>query len=293
MAQTTPTIDADLVRRLLRRQFPEWADLPIRPVRAQGWDNRTFRLGDALLVRLPSAEAYASQVEKEQTWLPRLAPFLPVRIPEPRGFGRPGEGYPWSWSIYRWIGGSAAAAIGLPELLAKDLAEFLLALHRADTSGGPAPAAHNFFRGGSLSVYSAQNHEAVSRLTDESWAKRASEIWRQATTSSSDGKPVWIHGDFAAGNLLLRRGRLAAVIDFGCMAIGDPACDLVIAWTLLPTAARKVFKAALKFDEQTWARAKGWALWKALILATGLVVGPTEGVETSQKVLTDLLSDER
>jgi aminoglycoside phosphotransferase (APT) family kinase protein len=161
-----PTIDAELVKRLVRAQFPKWADLPVRPVKNGGRDNRTFHLGPGLLARLPSAERYAAQVEKEQVWLPRLAPHLPVKIPEPLAMGRPGEGYPWRWSIYRWIEGDTAAALhlGADSDFARALAGFLTSLHAADAENGPAPGSHNFFRGGPLSVYGAETREGIDRV---------------------------------------------------------------------------------------------------------------------------------
>ena len=260
-------VDAPLVARLIAAQFPRWAGLPVRPVEPGGWDNRTFRLGDDLSVRLPSAEPYAGQVAKEHRWLPRLAPLLPLPIPVPLALGRPDEGYPWPWSVYRWLDGEPAAPerIADPRRFATELARFLAALQRIDPAGGPPPGPHNFFRGGPLTVYDAETRRAIAALRDGIDAEAATATWEAALRAPWPGPPVWVHGDVAAGNLLLRHGRLSAVIDFGCTGVGDPACDTTIAWTLLSGESRAAFRAALPLDRATWARGRGWALWKALI----------------------------
>jgi aminoglycoside phosphotransferase (APT) family kinase protein len=262
-----PDITLQLVAALLEQQFPQWARLPIVPVEPGGWDNRTFRLGYAMAVRLPSAESYAEQVQKEQRWLPWLAPQLSLAVPVPLALGKPGAGYPWHWSIYRWIEGQtidSARAVDLGALAA-DLAAFLSTLQTLHATGGPAPGAYNFHRGGSLAIYDEQTRRAIDALTGEIDASRAMEIWDEALASSWERAPVWIHGDVAAGNLLLNNGRLHAVIDFGCCAVGDPACDLVPAWTVFDAASASRFKERLLLDTATWQRARGWALWKALI----------------------------
>ena len=235
-----------------------------------GWDNRTFRLGDALKVRLPSARRYVAQVEKEHRWLPRLAPHLPVAVPAPLAVGAPGEGYPWPWSVQCWLAGDTAAHGRIPDAtgFAIDVARFLLALQRAPADG-PAAGEHSFHRGGSLAVYDAETRRCIAALADEIDAAAATAGWEAALAAEFRGPPVWVHGDIAVGNLLLRDGRLAAVIDWGSSAVGDPACDLVIAWTFFAGASRAAFRAAVQADEMTWARARGWALWKALLVAAG------------------------
>lgn len=267
--QQPPAIDAELVAGLIADQFPRWAALPVRPVEPQGVDNRTFRLGDELSVRLPSAEHYREQVAKEQHWLPRLAPQLPVPIPAPVAAGRPGRGYPWTWSVNRWLPGETAlaAAAGGGVAFAHDAAGFLLALWAAGADGGPAPGTHNFRRGASVAVYAAETEAALAGLAGRIDDAAAREVWDAALAATWTGAPVWFHGDFAPGNLLVRDGRLAAVIDFGTCGVGDPACDLVLAWTFLDGAAREAFRAAMRpaADDAMWARARGWALWKALI----------------------------
>lgn len=259
-ADITPAVAAELVRE----QFPQWAELPVVPVDADGWDNTTFRLGDELSVRLPSADGYIAQVAKEHRWLPVLAPHLPLRSPEPVAKGRPGCGYPRPWSIYRWIDGEPARPDRIADLsaLAARLAGFLVALYSIDAGDGPAAGAHNFFRGGPVSTYDEETREAIDALAVD--AAAATRAWEAALAADWSGPAVWVHGDLAASNLLVVGGELAAVIDFGCSAVGDPACDLVIAWTLFSGASRDAFVATLDVDDAMWARARGWALWKAL-----------------------------
>lgn len=236
-------VSAGTVRRLIRAQFPQWAALPVEPVARSGWDNHTFRLGDQLLIRLPSAEAYALAVEKETRWLPALAPLLSHPIPVPVDRGRPGEGYPYSWSVYEWIEGERAAR---PSII--DQAAFA--------------------------------------------ADLAAEAWQAALAARWDGVDTWFHGDLAEGNLLLRDGRLSAVIDFGTCGVGDPACDLAIAWTLLSEVGREVFRTRLAVDEQSWARGAGWALWKCLSGYACAVEDEDEEATAEQRgVLDQILAD--
>jgi|SRR5579884_2246034 len=288
-------ISVALVRRLVATQFPRWAELPIRPVAAGGWDNRTFHLGDQLTVRLPSAANYALQVEKEQRWLPRLAPVLPLPIPAPVAMGVPAEGYPWPWSVYRWLAGEPATTAPIADMpqFATALAEFLVALQRADASTGPLPGVHNFYRGGPLNVYDAETRRAIAALAGEIDATAATAVWDAALATRWRGAPVWFHGDVAVGNLLLERGRLCAVIDFGTSGVGDPACDLAIAWTLFAGASREAFRAALPLDEATWARGRGWALWKALIVAARLAGTDRREAAASRRVIAEVLADHR
>lgn len=264
-------IDVSLVRRLVAGQFPQWADLPVQPVEFGGWDNRTFHLGDNMSVRLPSAAVYASQVEKEHHWLPKLAPFLPLPIPVPLAMGKAAEGYPWSWSIYQWLDGKSASRGHIADLnqFAAALAEFLVGIHHCDTSGGPEPGRHSFFRGGPLATYDADTKRAIATLKDRINTKAANKLWEDALATSWSGRPVWVHGDISAGNLLVKEGRLSAVIDFGQLTTGDPACDLAIAWTLFEGESREVFRAMLPLDGDTWTRGRAWTLWKALIIAAG------------------------
>jgi aminoglycoside phosphotransferase (APT) family kinase protein len=273
-------IDVPLVRTLIAAQFPQWAGLPVRPVELSGWDNRTFRLGDELSVRLPSAAGYVPAVQKEQRWLPYLAPRLPLPIPVPVGQGVPDAGYPFPWSVYRWIEGTPVSSgrIADPVRFATDLAGFLVALRGVDPTGGPVAGPHSFWRGGPLQVYDAETRQAIETLGA---GPAATAIWADALAATWTGPPVWFHGDVAEGNLLLWDGRLAAVIDFGTCGVGDPSSDLRIAWTLFSGPSRDAFRAAVGQDDATWTRARGWTLWKALITADD---------PGSARVLTELLS---
>jgi len=267
-----PAIDDALVRRLVMDQFPQWTGLPVRPVETAGWDNRIFHLGEHMIVRLPREGPYAAQVEKEHRWLPRLAPLLPLQIPTPLAIGEPADGYPWQWSIYRWIDGETAAPERIDDLndFATGVAEFLIALQRIDPADGPRPGPHNFYRGGSLTTYDAETRQAIALLKGKLDTEAATEVWDMALEAAWGRPPVWLHGDVSAGNLLVREGRLTAIIDFGMAGVGDPACDLSIAWTLFRDESRGIFRAMLPHDAGTWARGRAWTLWKALVVAAGL-----------------------
>lgn len=286
-------LDVGLVRRLLGAQFPQWADLPVRPVRPMGWDNRTFRLGDDMVARLPSARAYVPQVEKEHRWLPILAPQLPLPIPTPIAMGQPLDGYPWAWSIYRWLPGrtlttrQASGSHGL----ARSLGLFLGALQRVDPKGGPSPGPDNFHRGGSLQVYDAETRRAISLLETQIDAKAAMRTWDAALTAPHAGPPLWLHGDISAGNLLVENGALAGVIDFGGMAVGDPACDLALAWSSMERQTRRAFRSVLEVDDSVWNRARGWALWKSLIATAGLVAVRPAARKQGRVALETILSN--
>ena len=288
-------INERLTSRLIASQFPQWADLPIKPVELNGWDNRTFRLGEDMSVRLPSAAWYAAQVEKEHKWLPKLAPYLPLPIPVPLAMGQPDKTYPWQWSIYRWLEGENATIENISDVeeFATKLAQFLAALQRIDSSGGPPPGEHNFYRGGSLSVYDDETRESITTLRNHIDRDAVTEIWESAINTKWHRKPVWLHGDFAAGNLLIKEGQLSAVIDFGCSGVGDPACDLTIAWTFLSGASREAFRKTLTLDDATWARARGWVLWKALITLVDAVETDVQKSRNAKYVINEVLEDYR
>jgi aminoglycoside phosphotransferase (APT) family kinase protein len=258
-------ITVELVERLVASQFPQWAGLPVTPVELDGWDNTTFPLGPALSVRLPSADAYAAQVDKEQRWLPVLAPRLPVPIPTPAGRGEPGPLFPRPWSVYRWIDGDLLTTERVPDpvALAADLAGFLAALYACGPEG-PAPGDHSFSRGGPVSVWDAETREDLAGLDGTIDTRAALAVWEAALATHPGAPPVWAHGDVTGTNLLVRDGRLAGVLDFGCCAVGDPACDLTIAWTFFHGESRARFRADVPVEASAWARARGWALWKAL-----------------------------
>lgn len=266
------SINTELVRQLVANQFPKWKDLPIEPIENGGWDNRCFRLGKELVLRFPSAECYAAQVEKEHTWLPKLAPSLPLSIPTPLAMGKSTETYPWKWSIYHYLEGTPASIASIPNLrsFATQLAEFLLALQQIDTENGPPPGRHCFYRGGSLQVYDAEARKALEILKDQIDTEKALAIWEAALKTQWNKPPVWVHGDMNESNLLVEKGKLSAVIDFGMLNIGDPACDLAIAWTFFDEICREAFLSRMSYDRDTLLRGKAWTLWKALIVAAGL-----------------------
>lgn len=282
------------VERLIADQFPSWSHLPIRPVDPGGWDNRTFHLGETMSVRMPSAERYVPQVAKEYHWLPLLAPHLPVTISCPLEVGEPGHGYPWQWSIYEWLPGTSAADGENVDLLgcARDLAEFLSALQAIELPGElPHAGPHNFYRGGELAVYDAETKGALESLGSEVEGDVLRELWESALATHWSGTPVWLHGDLSPTNLLGSAGRLSAVIDFGGLGVGDPACDLTIAWTFFTGASRAVFQEVLEMDENTWLRAKAWGVWKALITLADREVDEEKHV-VARRVLAEILADD-
>jgi aminoglycoside phosphotransferase (APT) family kinase protein len=261
-------IDASLVRRLLAAQFPQWADRPIEPVTSAGTDNAIYRLGDDMAVRLPRIQAATGQVDKDQRWLPRLAPHLPLAIPVPLAKGIPAEGYPWHWSVYRWLKGETATIERLKDLhaAASELAEFVAALQRIDSTRGPPPGEHNSYRGVPLAMRDAETREAIEALGGIIEVEEVTAAWEAALQVPEWKRPpVWVHGDLIPVNLLVLKGSLSAVVDFGCLGVGDPACDAMAAWTIFSGESREVFRTALGVDDATWERGRGWALSFGLI----------------------------
>jgi aminoglycoside phosphotransferase (APT) family kinase protein len=249
-------VGADTVRELLHRQFPHWSELPLARVQHGGTDHHIFRVGDDLQVRLPKHAPSAGQFEKEAALLPLLARSLPVDVPEPLALGEPAAGYPFTWGVYRWLDGEPATA-GTVEL-AEDLAAFLHALERVDVTGAPPPRG----RGAPLAD-GAFIRSSLAQLGDEFDVAALTELWEEALRSPQwDRPPVWVHGDLLSGNLLVRDGRLSAVLDWGPTCAGDPACDFMIGWSLL-SPVREEFRVAADVDDATWSRARGWALWQA------------------------------
>ena len=283
-------ITEDLVHRLVTGQFPQWSHLPIRPVATQGNDHRTFRLGDHLAVRLPSHERYVAGIFKEDRFLPLLAEHLPVPVPAPVATGQPTQEYPCPWSVRHWMVGDAPDSD--PRLdrtrFADDLGAFLQELRTVPVHDGPTAGLHSFYRGCHPSVYGDQVQQALIELADQVDVDACKAIWRAALRSAWSTAPVWFHGDVAVGNLLTTEGRLSAVIDFGTCGIGDPACDLVIAWTFLRDDERKIFHEAVGLPDDAWARGRGWALWKALITITE---PESPQYETQTRTLVELLEE--
>ncbi|MER7112590.1 aminoglycoside phosphotransferase family protein [Streptomyces sp. NPDC000229] len=264
---TTAHIDDDLVRRLIAGQFPQWAGLAVERFPSGGTVNAVYRLGDGMLVRLPLTKGGAADVVREREWLPRLAPRLPMAVPEVLGAGEPAEGYPWGWSVYRWLEGEnpREGALTEPMLLAEDLAGFVAAMRSVSLPGAPVA-----YRGGPIDSLDASTRAAIEELRgipeEGVDCDAALAVWEDALAAPGwDGEPVWLHADLMPGNLLVERGRLSAVIDFGCMGVGDPACDLFPAWNLLPAGAREVFREALGVDDPTWVRGRARAFSQALI----------------------------
>lgn len=260
--------NVSLVVRLLRAQFPQWADLPVAPVSSAGTDNALYRLGMDKVVRLPRIPGATQQVDKEHRWLPRLAPFLPLAIPAPLARGVPGAGYPWHWSVYSWLEGENATTghIADPRQAATDLAHFIAALQQIPVAGEELPGPHNSSRGVPLAMRDRETRSAIAALRGVVNTEAVTAVWNAAIEAPAwSGSPVWLHGDLHSENLLVRQGRLRAVIDFGCLSVGDPACDVMAAWLFCSAETRDAFRAVLQVDDATWMRGRGWALSFGLI----------------------------
>ncbi|WPY00718.1 Aminoglycoside phosphotransferase family protein [Candidatus Trichorickettsia mobilis] len=267
MNEKSITLNPDLARKLIAEQFPEYSNLLITDVEKQGHDNRTYRIGDHMLIRMPTTADYALKVPKEQELLPQLAKRLSISIPAPIKMGKPSAGYPYPFSIYKWLPGKSINLLTLTgqekEQLAFDLANFLKELQAITDIEGPEPGQHNWWRGDHVSVYDKGAREQVAELAEIIEVGQALALWDKACATKWNKPPIWIHGDFAIGNLLIDGSKLSAVIDFGGSAVGDPACDLVIAWTYLSGKAREIFISEMNMNKDTLLRARAWALWKA------------------------------
>jgi aminoglycoside phosphotransferase (APT) family kinase protein len=253
-------IGLPLIGRLIGAQFPQWADLPVTEVRSTGTDNAIYRLGEDMAVRLPRRPWVAASVAREQRWLPRLAPLLPLAVPEPLAEGVPGQGFPFPWSVFRWLDGENVADapdVDLPGAAVR-LGRFVAALRRIDASGGPPS-----FRGGPPSVLDDRVRAEIGYLGADGTVDQdlATAAWESALAAPAwDGPPVWVHADLSPANLLARHGTLIAVIDFGGLGTGDPAIDLLPAWAWLSSDTRGLFRAEVNADDATWARGRGWGL---------------------------------
>lgn len=283
-----------LVRQLLAEQFPQWAAFPIEPVHSAGTDNAMVRLGDDMVVRLPRIHEAAARLDNEQQWLPKLAKNLPLAVPVPLAKGKPGAGYPWNWSVYRWLEGENATSDRIPDLsqTATALAHFIAATQRIDPTGGPTPGPQNSYWGEPLALRDLETREAIEALHGVIDTKAATAAWEVALHAPAwNSPPVWIHGDLQSGNLLVQHGQLTAVIDFGCLGVGDPACDLQVAWNLFSSEARNSFCAALPVDDATWARGRGWALSIALIALPYYQKSNPAIAAVSQHTINEVLAD--
>jgi aminoglycoside phosphotransferase (APT) family kinase protein len=269
-------IDERLVRRLLRSQHPDLADLPLRHA-ATGWDNVTYRLGSQLAVRLPRINGAASLIILEQTWLPWLAGHLPVAVPVPLRQGRPEAGFPWSWSIVPWLAGRTADREPLDAAQADVFGRFLASLHRPPPSGFP----RNDWRGIPLTDLSETIEQKLAALADAGTglatpAETVWDRWQDAVRAPADTADTCIHGDLHPRNLLVDQGRLTAVLDWGDMTTGDPATDLAAAWLLFPaTAHAAIWTSYGQITAYTMTRARGWAVFFGTTLLTlGLASDP-------------------
>ncbi|MEU7831527.1 aminoglycoside phosphotransferase family protein [Nonomuraea sp. NPDC049129] len=257
--------DVALVRRLLAEQFPRWAELPIAPVDSYGTDHDIYRLGDHLVARLPRIGWATKQAAKEAEWLPKLAPHLPLALPVQLAMGRPAEGYPYDWSVYEWLpGANANGTIDDLDQAAVDLAAFVTALRQISTTGAPPRSPHS--RGGPLAESDASVRQSIAQLGDRIDGDAALRSWQESLDAPAwDSPEVWVHGDLLPGNLLVVDGRLSAVIDFGGLNVGDPACDLQPAWNVFAGESRRRFRRELGVDDASWVRGRGWALAQAVI----------------------------
>jgi aminoglycoside phosphotransferase (APT) family kinase protein len=282
--------DEALVRGLLARQHPHWSDLPITRVPSAGTDNALYRLGDDLAVRLPRIHWAVDHVAKEQTWLPRLAPYVPLPVPLPVAAGEPDDTFPYSWGVVQWLPGSMASLDQLddPVQAALDLADFVLALRAIDPTGGPK---HN--RGRPVRLGDEAVRAGIARLERTFDIEALTDAWDRAIAAPDhDGPPTWFHGDLAHLNLLAQDGRLSAVIDWGTVGVGDPSIDTVVAWNLFPPTARDAYREALGVSDAEWERGKGWVITGIFGVLSYTETNPV--LATNQrKAIEALLADAR
>lgn len=280
-----------LVKRLVALQFPQWAALSIESIDSAGTDNAIYRLGDDMAGRLPRIEDAASHIDKEYRWLPQLASHLPLAIPIPLGKGRPAESYPWPWSIYQWLDGESATVGRISNLhqAAIDLGQFIAALHKVNSTDGPLSS-----RGLPLSSRNDETRAAINALQGVFNIDALAAAWGAALAEPPwQGPPVWIHGDLHESNLLVQQGKLTAVIDFGSSGIGDPACDMMVAWTLLSAETRHLFRETVQVDDATWARGRGWALTFGIVALPYYEKTNPVLAGTARKAIDEVLADHK
>jgi aminoglycoside phosphotransferase (APT) family kinase protein len=286
-------ITLELAKKLISTQFPEYAHLSVSDVEQQGHDNRTYRIGEDMLIRMPTAESYALKVPKEQELLPKLDKHLSIAIPTPIKMGWPSADYPYPFSIYKWLEGRSANHVqlddGLLEGIALQLATFLKELHSISDVNGPGPGQHNWWRGDHVSIYDKGVREQIANLEYIIDSDSALELWERACATKWNKAPIWIHGDFAVGNILIKDNKLSGVIDFGGTAMGDPACDLVIAWTYLRGKAREIFISTMDLDEDTWLRTRAWVLWKATFELCQIENKSSYEAQLQKKIIDEVL----
>lgn len=285
--------DEALVHRLLIEQFPRWAGLAVVQVSSYGTDHDIYRIGDHLAVRLPRISWAAGQAAKEAKWLPKLAPQLPLAVPVPLAMGHPAEGYPFDWSVYEWLpGDDASRTIGDLDQAEVDLAAFVQSLRRIDTSDAdPRPRGA---RGAPLLELDEVVRRSITELGDRVDAWAALHSWEESLDAPAwNGSEAWVHGDLLPGNLLLVDGRLSAVIDFGGLNVGDPACDLQPAWNVFAGSSRERYRDELDVDDASWLRGRGWALYQALLALPYYWETNPGMIRQSTHALEQVLSDDR
>lgn len=287
--QDEPDIDEGLVRALVDEQFPRWAELPLKHVDSHGTQNVLYRLGDEWVVRLPRLAGVVPELAGLRQWMPYLAARLPVPVPEQVAEGEPGHGFPWPWAVHRWLPGEnpSVGRLARPEALAEDLAAFVTAMRAIDTTDAPES-----YRGRPLAERADGTREVIRRLDKTIDSGAALAVWDEAVRAPGAARDVWLHGDLQPGNLLVwDGGRLASVIDFGCMGTGDPAVDLITAWYVLGGPERQVFRQAAEVDGDAWVRGRGWALTIAAHeLAYYRDTNPFM-VRTASRVVGEVLAD--
>jgi aminoglycoside phosphotransferase (APT) family kinase protein len=283
-------VTSSLVRRLVASSFPQWTDLPLTRVSSTGTDNAIFRLGDQLGLRLPRIGWAEQQIAWEGEWLPRIAPELPVEVPEPLAIGQPAEGYPFPWLVFRWLDGDDMQHLQDVDFnqLARDIAAFVSALEAIDATDVPLGGRH----GGRMGSDDQTVRACVHALRDEIDAARALSVWEAALRAGPwRNSPLWVHGDLLPGNVIVRDGRVTGIIDWSSAGAGDPACELMVAWAL-PPEARALYRSLLEFDEPTWARARGMAVEQSVSFMTYYGTSIPEGVAAATRRLNALLADD-
>jgi aminoglycoside phosphotransferase (APT) family kinase protein len=281
-------IDAGLVGRLVAAQFPDLRELPVRAVPSTGTVNAIYRLGDHLYARLPRVRQWAGDLENEWRWLPALGPRLSLEVPEPVAKGRPGSSYPFPWAIYRWIDGRPYAdeLVDDEGQAARELARFVAELRRVDLAGAPRAGR------APLRELDADTRAAIATARDVIDADAATAAWERALQAPAwSGPPVWIHSDLLRPNLLVRDGRLRAVIDFGAAGVGDPAADVIAAWSVFGPAGRAVFRRALGVDGGTWERARGYALHQAALIIPYYAQTNPGFAASARRTVAEVLAD--
>lgn len=286
-------ISEKLAGQLLTDQFPQWSEQMLTTVKSEGTDNIIYKLGESMCVRLPRKPKAAGHVEKEQQWLPLLAPHLSVAIPDPIGKGRPTDYYPFPWSVYSWLEGKDALAANITDYdqIAIDLARFLKELWGVDTSNAPLATEINI-RGTPLANRDAETREAITAVGNMFDPTALTKAWDRALRAPNwERQPVWIHGDMLPANIIIYRDHVGAVIDFSGICVGDPACDLLIAWNLLPPESRAVLRQAAGVDDATWERGRGHALSQALIFIPYYQDTHPSGVGRAKKTIDNILAE--